>query len=72
MVQVLILVFSVGLFTILTTIIWMITRHSFDDDHDSGDIRQGGASEPSGKGGATRTRVSAFEGRRLGAASRCR
>lgn len=52
MVQVLLLVSIVGLFTILATIIWMITRHSFDDDHDSGDVRQcgGSLSDPSGKG----------------------
>jgi hypothetical protein len=44
MVQVLLLVFTVGLFTILTGIIWMITRHSFDDDLRSGDVRQSGNS----------------------------
>ncbi len=44
MVQALLLVFTVGLFTILAGIIWMITRHSFDDDHHSGDIRQSGNS----------------------------
>ena len=52
MVQVLLLVFTVGLFTILATIIWMVTRHSFDDDQYSSHIRQSGGylSDPGGKG----------------------
>jgi hypothetical protein len=40
MIHVLLLVFVVGLFTILTATIWMIIRHSFDDDQYSGDVRQ--------------------------------
>ncbi|HKQ34574.1 MAG TPA: hypothetical protein VJT11_04635 [Nitrospiraceae bacterium] len=52
MIHVLLLVFVVGLFTILTATIWMIIRHSFDDDQYSGDVRQSGGylSDPGGKG----------------------
>jgi hypothetical protein len=53
MVQLILQVLIVGLLTTMVGIIWVIARHSFDDDHYSDDNREGGSllSEPSdGKG----------------------
>lgn len=49
MVQVILQVFIVGLLTTMAGIIWVIVRHSFDDDLYSDDNEQGGSppSEPS-------------------------
>jgi flagellar basal body-associated protein FliL len=49
MVQIILQVLIVGLLTAMAGIIWVIVRHSFDDDLYSDDNQQGGSpsSEPS-------------------------
>lgn len=42
MVQLILQALIVGLFAGLAGIIWMVVRHSFDDDHVFDDNRQGG------------------------------
>jgi hypothetical protein len=46
MVQIILQVLIVGLLTAMAGIIWVIVRHSFDDDLYSDDNQQGGGPSP--------------------------